>query len=201
MMTGKATDIDHRRPRPPGGPASLLFSRGTHRDGGSSTGYGKAFGSFGEIIQGRLSGGEDILVTLPVDLWTICELKCTPIKGPLVYRLRAGEIEGAFAPGVGRAGIGTWIPHLMRLHPQHSRREGVELEHRRHAGSLACNPGGVRFSSFTEQFHIPHLRRHRAPRCPALQRQYRPTTTARASSSWTSTTYPSTPSWRSTTAA
>ncbi len=84
MMTGKATDIDRRRPRPPGGPASLLFSRGTHRDGGSSTGYGKAFGSFGEIIQGRLSGGEDILVTLPVDLWTICELKCTPIKGPLV---------------------------------------------------------------------------------------------------------------------
>ena len=84
MMTGKATAIDHRRPRPPGGPASLLFSRGTHRDGGSSTGYGKAFGSFGEIIQGRLSGGEDILVTLPVDLWTICELKCTPIKGPLV---------------------------------------------------------------------------------------------------------------------
>lgn len=47
-------------------------------------GYGKSFSSFGEIVQGRTSDGEDFLVTLPVDLWSICELVCTPIRGPLV---------------------------------------------------------------------------------------------------------------------
>lgn len=47
-------------------------------------GYGKAFGSFGEIVQGRLSNGDDFLVTLPIDLWSTCELACTQINGPLV---------------------------------------------------------------------------------------------------------------------
>jgi L-threonine kinase len=35
---------------------------------------GRAFASFGEIVQGRLSNGEDFLVTLPVDLWSHCRL-------------------------------------------------------------------------------------------------------------------------------
>ena len=35
---------------------------------------GRAFASFGEIVQGRLSSGEDFLVTLPVDLWSHCRL-------------------------------------------------------------------------------------------------------------------------------
>lgn len=47
-------------------------------------GYGKSFGSFGEIAQGQLSSGEDFLCTLPVDLWSTCSLTCTPIRGPLV---------------------------------------------------------------------------------------------------------------------
>jgi L-threonine kinase len=47
-------------------------------------GYGKSFASFGEIVQGRLPGGDDFLVTLPVDLWSTCVLTCTPIHGPLV---------------------------------------------------------------------------------------------------------------------
>ena len=51
---------------------------------GPLIGYGKAFASFGEIIQGRLSNDEDILVTLPINLWSTCQLKCTPINGPLV---------------------------------------------------------------------------------------------------------------------
>lgn len=47
-------------------------------------GYGKSFSSFGEIVQGRLSNDEDFLVTLPIDLWSTCELICKPISGPLV---------------------------------------------------------------------------------------------------------------------
>lgn len=48
----------------------------------SLTGYGKSYGSFGEIVQGRLSNGEDFLVTLPVDLWSTCELVYEPVDGP-----------------------------------------------------------------------------------------------------------------------
>lgn len=35
-------------------------------------------------MQGRTSAGEDFLVTLPTDLWSTCELVCSPINGPLV---------------------------------------------------------------------------------------------------------------------
>lgn len=35
-------------------------------------------------MQGRLPDGNDFLVTLPVDLWSTCELTCTPIRGPLI---------------------------------------------------------------------------------------------------------------------
>ncbi len=51
---------------------------------GRRVGYGKSFASFGEIVQGRTSDNEDFLVTLPIDLWSTCELTCTPIRGPLV---------------------------------------------------------------------------------------------------------------------
>jgi uncharacterized protein involved in propanediol utilization len=47
-------------------------------------GYGKSFSSFGEIVQGRFGNNEDFLVTLPIDLWSTCELICKPIKGPLI---------------------------------------------------------------------------------------------------------------------
>lgn len=47
-------------------------------------GYGKSFSSFGEIVQGRLSNDEDFLVTLPIDLWSTCEVFCRPIAGPLI---------------------------------------------------------------------------------------------------------------------
>jgi len=47
-------------------------------------GYGKSFASFGEIVQGRKSDNEDFLVTLPIDLWSTCELVCSPLNGPLV---------------------------------------------------------------------------------------------------------------------
>ena len=44
----------------------------------AGTAYGKSFASFGEIAQGRLSNGEDFLVTLPVDLWSQCKLSYQP---------------------------------------------------------------------------------------------------------------------------
>jgi len=37
-------------------------------------GYGKSFGSFGEICQGRLKNKNDFLITLPIDLWSTCEI-------------------------------------------------------------------------------------------------------------------------------
>ncbi len=47
-------------------------------------GYGKSHSSFGEIVQGRLSSGEDFLITLPIDMWSICNLTCIKREGPLV---------------------------------------------------------------------------------------------------------------------
>ena len=44
-------------------------------------GYGKAFASFGEVVQGRLRSGDDFLITLPVDMWSACEVTCLPVSG------------------------------------------------------------------------------------------------------------------------
>ena len=49
---------------------------------GKLIGYGKSYASFGEIVQGRLSNGEDFLVTIPVDMWSTCELVCEAFDGP-----------------------------------------------------------------------------------------------------------------------
>jgi len=49
-----------------------------------SVGYGKAHSSFGEILQGRLKGEVDFLVTLPIDMWSICNLTSIRRNGPLV---------------------------------------------------------------------------------------------------------------------
>lgn len=43
--------------------------------------YGQSFASFGEIVQGRCSSGEDFLVTLPINLWSNCELRYQLIDG------------------------------------------------------------------------------------------------------------------------
>ena len=39
-------------------------------------GYGKSYASFGEISQGRISKNKDFLITLPIDIWSTCELHC-----------------------------------------------------------------------------------------------------------------------------
>lgn len=48
------------------------------------TGYGKSHASFGELLQGRLPDSRDFLVTLPIDLWSICNLTAVSRTGPLV---------------------------------------------------------------------------------------------------------------------
>ena len=52
------------------------------------TGYGKCFASFGELAQGRLSNGSDFLITLPIDLWSICDLSCKPKDGPTTIKCK-----------------------------------------------------------------------------------------------------------------
>lgn len=49
-----------------------------------AVGYGKAHASFGEILQGRDVSHQDFLVTMPVDMWSICNLTCIERSGPLV---------------------------------------------------------------------------------------------------------------------
>ena len=45
-------------------------------------GYGKSFASFGEIIQGCGSDDQHFLVTLPIDMWSICNITCVERQGP-----------------------------------------------------------------------------------------------------------------------
>ena len=47
-------------------------------------GYGKSHASFGELLQGRLPDGRDMLVTLPIDMWSVCNLTAIERMGPLV---------------------------------------------------------------------------------------------------------------------
>jgi uncharacterized protein involved in propanediol utilization len=50
-------------------------------------GYGKSYASFGEIVQGRLSSEEDFLITIPVDMWSTCELICEAVDGPSTIKV------------------------------------------------------------------------------------------------------------------
>lgn len=74
---------------------------------GSRIGYGKSFASFGEIVQGRTSDEEDFLVTLPIDLWSTCELTCTPIRGPLVIECELPKSQATVAQVLERLGLHT----------------------------------------------------------------------------------------------
>jgi len=64
--------------------ADLVAASGTRTSTSPIVGYGKSFASFGEVVQGRTSAGDDFLVTLPIDMWSTCELVCSPINGPLI---------------------------------------------------------------------------------------------------------------------
>jgi uncharacterized protein involved in propanediol utilization len=47
-----------------------------------SQGVGRAFASFGEVVQGRRRDGEDFLITMPVDLWSHCRVHWDACDGP-----------------------------------------------------------------------------------------------------------------------
>lgn len=49
-----------------------------------AVGYGKCHASFGEILQGRLTDENDFLVTLPIDMWSICNLTSIKRPGPRI---------------------------------------------------------------------------------------------------------------------
>ncbi len=77
------------------------------RTDGRRIGYGKSFASFGEIVQGRTSDNEDFLVTLPVDLWSTCELTCTPIRGPLIIECDLPKSRATVEQVLERLGLDT----------------------------------------------------------------------------------------------
>lgn len=62
------------------------------------TAHGKSFASFGEIAQGRLSSGEDFLISLPIDMWNHCQLTvtakvgATTIEAPLSKAKKIAEL-------------------------------------------------------------------------------------------------------------
>ncbi len=76
---------------------------------------GQSFASFGEIIQGRLSGGDDFLVTLPVELWSTCRLVVRPASGPVRVDSR-WEKSGQVAHALLRAlGVDTGVSVALTL--------------------------------------------------------------------------------------
>ena len=99
----------------PGQPIAGLFRHGESRAiagrkvlvarNDVCVGYGKAFGSFGEIVQGRLSNNEDFLVTLPVDLWSTCEITCTTINGPVIVECDLAKSRSVVSLALDALGI------------------------------------------------------------------------------------------------
>ena len=84
---------------------TFVARRGADESGHKVVGYGKSFASFGEIVQGRLSSGDDFLCTMPVDLWSACYLTCTPIRGPLVVECDLAKSRDMVTMALERLGI------------------------------------------------------------------------------------------------
>jgi L-threonine kinase len=82
-------------------------AKGTSGRGAALVGYGKSFSSFGEIVQGRLTNGEDFLVTMPIDLWSTCELVCRPIAGPLIVECDLEKSRSVLQIVLEELGIGS----------------------------------------------------------------------------------------------
>lgn len=72
---------------------------------------GRSFASFGEIVQGRLSTGQDFLVTLPVDMWSTCWARCEPADGPSVVACELAKSTAAARGLLDAAGLRTGV-HL-----------------------------------------------------------------------------------------
>lgn len=78
-------------------------------------GYGKSFASFGELVQGRTGLGDDFLVTMPVDLWSTCELICTKIRGPLIVECDLEKSKSAIHFVLSELGIQSGYHILVRF--------------------------------------------------------------------------------------
>ncbi|MEV7601400.1 kinase [Kitasatospora sp. NPDC089797] len=71
------------------------------------TGTARAFGTFGELLQGALPGGPEFLVTLPVDRWARARFRLDP-DGPLrvfpSHKTKTRRVAEAMLASRGRAG-------------------------------------------------------------------------------------------------
>jgi uncharacterized protein involved in propanediol utilization len=56
-------------------------------------GHGRSFASFGEIVQGRSGDDTDFLATLPINLWSYCDLTAIEINGPLIVEAKEGFLK------------------------------------------------------------------------------------------------------------
>ena len=77
-MTPPPQPVTPPQPEPPCRPSLAAPRRGIDL----RTGSARAFGTFGELLQGALPGGPEFLVTLPVDRWARARFRLDP-GGPL----------------------------------------------------------------------------------------------------------------------
>lgn len=76
---------------------------------------GRSFASFGEVAQGRLSTGQDFLVTLPIDMWSTCRARCEPIDGPSVVTCDLLKSTAAARGLLEAAGLRTGVHLRLEL--------------------------------------------------------------------------------------
>jgi uncharacterized protein involved in propanediol utilization len=77
--------------------------------------HGRSFASFGEIAQGRLSSGQDFLVTLPVDLWSTCRAHCEPVSGPSLITCELLKSTAAARGFLAAAGLHAGVHVRLEL--------------------------------------------------------------------------------------
>ncbi|MFB7908824.1 kinase [Kitasatospora sp. NPDC056076] len=76
------------------------------------TGSARAFGTFGELLQGALPGGQEFLVTLPVDRWARARFRLDP-GGPLrvfpSHKTKTRRVAEAMLAACGRPAGGVLL--------------------------------------------------------------------------------------------
>ena len=95
--------------------ATAVVSHGAAGHEGVLFGRGRSFGSFGELAQGRLSDGRDFLVTLPIDMWSTCELICEPLVGPCVVDCELSKSKRVSEYMLAALGIEAGVAVRLRL--------------------------------------------------------------------------------------
>lgn len=96
-------------------PATLTLPRRQVR----AIGVSSAFGTFGEVMQGVLPTGRDVLVTLPIGRWStvtfVAEpdtpgIRVSPPHKHKALRLARGMLAGRGYPGGGQLRIESCLP-------------------------------------------------------------------------------------------